>query len=193
MKSFRFCLLSALMILILTAPNFAHADSDSSAIDVFKQSWAVKPFFKNAYGYAIFPTIGKAGFVVGGAYGSGKVYRGSKLTGTSSVVKLSVGLQAGGQAFSEIIFFQDKRAYDEFTTGEFAFSAEASAVAVTAGVQAQGGTKGVSASATAGPKTGTQAPINYNKGMAVFVHAKGGLMYEAAIGGQKFKFTPLTK
>ena len=179
---------------VIVASNFsnpAHADSYSDATDVFKKSPAVKPFFENAYGYAIFPTIGKAGIGIGGAYGEGKVYRGGKLTGTSSLVKLSIGWQLGGQAFSELIFFQDKRAYDEFTKGEFAFDAQASAVVVTAGVQAQAGSKGASASATAGPATGAQAETSYNKGMAVFVHAKGGLMYEAAIGGQKFNFKPL--
>jgi lipid-binding SYLF domain-containing protein len=190
MKPFCFYFLLFLAGFTSIAPDLAHADSYSYAIDVFKQSDAVKPFFENAYGYAIFPTIGKAGIGVGGAYGSGKVYQGGQLTGTSSVIKLSVGWQLGGQTFSEIIFFQDKRAYDEFTKGEFAFGAQASAVAITAGVQAQGGTSGVSASATAGPKTGAQAQTNYNKGMAVFVHAKGGLMYEAAIGGQKFNFKP---
>ncbi|MBC2754097.1 MAG: lipid-binding SYLF domain-containing protein [Desulfobacteraceae bacterium] len=171
--------------------NLAHADSYLNAIEVFKKSPAVQPFFQNAYGYAVFPTIGKAGFVIGGAYGEGKVYRGGEVTGKSSIVKLSIGWQAGGQAFSEIIFFQDKRAYEEFTSGEFTFDAQASAVVITAGVQAQAGTKGVSAGATAGPATGVQAETNYIKGMAVFVHAKGGLMYEAAIGGQMFNFTPV--
>lgn len=191
MKHFYFCIVLALVILTINAPNCAHADGYSNAIDVFKQSQAAQPFFKNAYGYAIFPTIGKAGIGIGGAYGKGKVYQGGQPTGTSSIIKLSIGWQFGGQAFSEMIFFQDKRAYDDFTSGEFAFDAQASAIAITAGVQAQGGTKGVSASATAGPKTGAQAHIDYKKGMAVFVHAKGGLMYEAAIGGQKFTFKPL--
>jgi lipid-binding SYLF domain-containing protein len=191
MKSFRFCLLSVLVVFALNAPNFAHADGHINAIDVFKKSDAVKPFFENAYGYAIFPTIGKAGLGIGGAYGTGKVYQGGKLTGTSSIIKLSIGWQAGGQAFSEIIFFEDKRAYDEFTGGDFAFDAQASAVAITAGAQAQAGTKGSSLSATAGPATGSQAKTGYRKGMAVFVHTKGGLMYEAAIGGQKFNFKPV--
>lgn len=89
-----------------------------------------------------------------------------------------------------MIFFQDKRAYAEFTGGSFEFDAGVSAVAITAGVQAKAGTEGVTAGATAGPATGKQAPTAYNKGMAVFVHATGGLMYEASIGGQKFSFTP---
>jgi hypothetical protein len=89
-----------------------------------------------------------------------------------------------------MIFFQDKRAYGEFTSGEFAFDAAASAVAITVGAQAQAGTTGAAAGASAGPATGEQAGRGYTKGMAVFVHAKGGLMYEASIGGQKFSFTP---
>jgi hypothetical protein len=89
-----------------------------------------------------------------------------------------------------MIFFQDKRAYDEFTSGEFTFDAQTSAVVVTAGVQAEAGTGGMTASATAGPKTGQQANISYHKGMAVFVHAIGGLMLEVAIAGQKYGFTP---
>ena len=90
-----------------------------------------------------------------------------------------------------MIFFQDKRAYDEFTSGQFAFDAQASAVAITAGAQAQAGSTGATAGASAGPKTGKQAGTSYHKGMAIFIHAKGGLMYEAAIAGQKFSFKPL--
>ena len=185
--------LLVMMIFALNFSNLAQADSYSSTIEVFKKSPAVKPFFQSAYGYAVFPTIGKGGLGIGGAFGSGQVYQGGKVTGTSSLVKLSIGFQAGGQAFSEIIFFQDKRAYDEFTSGEFAFDATASAVAITAGAQAKAGTTGASAGASAGPETGTQAPAKYVKGMAVFIHAKGGLMYEASIGGQKFNFTPAGK
>ena len=119
------------------------------------------------------------------------MYRQGKVSGTSSLIKASIGFQAGGQAFSQIIFFQDKRAYGEFTSGEFAFDASASAVAITAGAQAQAGTKGATAGASAGPATGEQAARGYTKGMAVFIHAKGGLMYEASIGGQKFSFKPI--
>ena len=87
-----------------------------------------------------------------------------------------------------MIFFEDKRSYDEFTSGEFEFDATASAVAITAGIQAKAGTEGATAGASTGPATGKQARASYHKGMAVFVHTKGGLMYEAAIGGQKFSF-----
>jgi lipid-binding SYLF domain-containing protein len=190
MKPLRFFVLLVVMIFASNASNLAHADSYSNAIDVFKKSSAVQPFFNNCYGYAVFPTIGKAGIGIGGAYGKGQVYQGGKVTGTASLVKLSVGFQLGGQAFSEIIFFKDKRAYDEFTSGSFEFDASASAVAITAGAQVKAGTEGGTAGASAGPATGAQAETRYRKGMVVFVHAKGGLMYEAAIGGQKFNFTP---
>ena len=169
--------------------NTAHADNYTKTIEVFRQSDAVKPFFETAYGYAVFPTVGKAGFVVGGAYGTGQVYANGTVTGSARLVKASIGFQAGGQAFSQIIFFQDQRAFNEFTSGDFEFGAGVSAVAITAGVQAGAGTAGATAGASAGPATGTQAPKTYHKGMAVFVNAKGGLMYEATVGGQKFSYT----
>jgi len=185
--------LSILVILVLLAPLTGSAQEVkdySKTIAVFKSSPQVQPFFKNSYGYAVFPTVGKAALVVGGAYGEGQVYRGGKVTGSAQLMHASFGLQLGGKAFSEIIFFQDKRAYDEFTSGNFEFDAKMSAVAVTAGAQAQAGSSGKSASATAGPKTGAQAETKYSSGMATFVHAKGGLMAEMAIGGQTFTFKP---
>jgi lipid-binding SYLF domain-containing protein len=183
-----FSIMAVVVVLILALSAPAQADKYANTISVFKKSEAVQPFFKNSYGYAVFPTIGKGGIVVGAAYGEGQVYRGGKVTGTASLAKMSVGFQLGGQAFSQMIFFEDKRAYDEFTSGEFEFDASASAVAITAGAQAKAGTEGATAGASAGPATGTQAKASYHKGMAVFVHTKGGLMYEAAIGGQKFSF-----
>ncbi len=157
----------------------------------YRESAVAAPFFNNSYGYAFFPTVGKGGIGIGGAYGKGQVYRGGKLTGFTSLYKVSVGFQLGGQAFSEIIFFQDKRAYDNFTTGSFELEASASAVAITAAAQASAGTGGASAGVSAGPQTGEQLGGEYVNGTAIFVHTKGGLMYEAAIGGQKFKFRPL--
>jgi RNA polymerase sigma-70 factor (ECF subfamily) len=97
--------------------NPAHADKFKNTIEIYKKSEVVQPFFKNAYGYAVFPTVGKAAFIVGGAYGEGQVYRGGKVTGTAKLVHASIGWQLGGQAYSEIVFFQDKRAYDTFTAG----------------------------------------------------------------------------
>jgi lipid-binding SYLF domain-containing protein len=190
MKINRFPILMIIFILALALANPVQADKFTDTIQVFKKSEAVQPFFKNAYGYAVFPTIGKAGIGIGGSYGTGQVYKGGKVTGEVSVIKGSIGWQLGGQAFSQMIFFKDKRAYDEFTSGNFEFDATASAVALTAGVQASAGTEGGSAGASAGPATGKQAKTSYHKGMVVFTHAKGGLMYEASIGGQKFTFKP---
>ena len=109
------------------------------------------------------------------------------------MTQLTIGWQLGGQAYSQIIFFKDKRAYTEFTSGNFEFGAQASAVAITAGAQAQAGSAGAGASASPGGSAGAQAKTTYHKGMAIFTRAKGGLMYEAAIGGQKFNFKPVGK
>jgi lipid-binding SYLF domain-containing protein len=178
------------LVLVFAFVGPVKADKFSDTIEVYKKAESVQPFFESAYGYAVFPTVGKGGIGIGGAYGKGQVYKGGKVTGETSLLKATIGFQLGGQAFSEIIFFEDKRAYDDFTSGEFEFDASASAVAITAGVQAKAGTEGTTAGASAGPATGKQAKSTYNKGMAIFIHTKGGLMYEAAIGGQKFKFTP---
>jgi lipid-binding SYLF domain-containing protein len=189
MKINRFPILMIIFILALALANPVQADKFTDTIEIYKKSEAVQPFFKNAYGYAVFPTVGKAGLGIGGSYGTGQVYQGGKVTGEVSLIKGSIGFQLGAQAFSQMIFFKDKRAYDEFTSGNFEFDATASAVAITAGAQASAGTEGASAGASAGPATGKQAKTSYHKGMAVFVHTTGGLMYEAAIGGQKFKFS----
>jgi lipid-binding SYLF domain-containing protein len=187
-----YCIVATLLIILPAAISVAEeGDSFTRTIEIFRKSPQVQPFFKTAYGYAVFPTIGKGGFVIGAAAGEGRVYRHGMVTGKSTLVKMSVGFQAGAQAFSQMVFFQDERAYGDFTSGEFAFDASASAVAITAGAQAQAGTGGVTAGASAGPATGEQARRGYTKGMAVFIQAKGGLMYEASIGGQKFGFQPL--
>lgn len=191
MKKIFLLTLVATVAMSFSIAGAADVKDFSSTINVFKQAPQAQPYFKHAYGYAVFPTVGKGGLGIGASHGKGQVYRGGKVTGTTSMTKLSIGFQAGGQAFSQIIFLEDKRAYDEFTGGEFEFDAQASAVAITAGAQAKAGTEGATASASAGPKTGAQAAAKYEKGMAVFVHIKGGLMYEASIGGQKFKFKPL--
>lgn len=181
---------ACLAALALAIPSQARANDDAAAIEIFKKSAAVRPFFANAYAYAVFPAVGKGGFVIGGAYGTGRVYRGGRITGTAKLVKATIGFQLGGQAFKQIIFFQDKRAYREFTSGEFEFDAAASAVAITVAAQAKAGTDGATAGASSGPASGTHAKTEYRKGMAVFVHTTGGLMYEATIGGQKFSFKP---
>ena len=177
---------------VVMGVTLAAADTQDYAntIQVFRNASAVKPFFDSAYGYAVYPVIGKAGFIVGGAFGKGRVYRHGEVTGSSSVIEASIGWQAGGAAFSEIIFFQDERAYNEFISGDFEFGANAQAVAVTAGVEATAGTSGAHASASAGPQSGVQAKTYYHKGIATFVHAEGGLLAGLSIGGQKFTFEP---
>jgi lipid-binding SYLF domain-containing protein len=188
MKKIIYIAIAVMIGTVLSFATTATADKYEDTLAVFSKSSAVKPLLDQAYGYAIFPTIGKGGIGIGGAYGKGQVYQGGKVTGEASLVKVTIGLQLGGQAFSELILLKDKRAFDEFTSGEFEFDASASAVAITVGAQASAGTEGASAGASAGPATGSQAKTSYHKGMAVFVHAKGGLMYEAAIGGQKFSY-----
>ena len=190
MKRFRFITLAVISMMMVMTPVSALADSHADTIAVFKKSPAVVPFFANAYGYAVFPTVGKGAIIVGATYGKGKVYRGGTATGTAELNKMTIGFQLGGQAFSEIVFFEDQRAYDEFTKGAFNFDFNASAVAITVGAQASAGSLGSTAGASVGPATGSQARTNYYKGMAVFIHAKGGLMFEAAIGGQTFTFEP---
>ncbi|HET7369804.1 MAG TPA: lipid-binding SYLF domain-containing protein [Gammaproteobacteria bacterium] len=131
---------------------------------------SMAPYFHDAYGYAVFPTIGKGGFVVGGAYGTGKVYVDDELIGLSSITQATIGLQMGGQTYSEIVFFKDAAALNQFKQGGYELSAQASAVAVTSGAAAN---------------------ANYSNGVAIFTLTKAGLMYEASVGGQKFSFTPI--
>ena len=108
------------------------------------------------------------------------------------MTQVTYGLQLGGQVYSQIIFFEDKRAFDEFASGNFEFGAQATAVALTAGASAEATTGGgASAGASGGKNDATTKSGGYRKGMAIFTVAKGGLMYEATLGGQKFKYTPL--
>jgi lipid-binding SYLF domain-containing protein len=165
----------------------AWADSYQDTINIFKKAGQSSRYFSTAYGYAVFPTIGKGGVGIGGAHGSGRVYAKGKYVGDTSMTQLTVGLQLGGQAYSQIIFFQDERSFREFTSGNFEFGAEASAIAITAGASAEAGTTGGSAGASA-TKNNAATAGGYYKGMAVFTVAKGGLMYEASIGGQKFNY-----
>jgi len=140
------------------------------AIETFKRKDSdLKRFFKKAHGYAIFPTVGKGGMVIGAAYGKGLVFEKGKAIGQVSLKQISYGFQLGGQAYSQVIFFSDKDALDTFTDGNFEFGAGVSAVAITAGASAD---------------------TDYDDGVAVFTMAKGGLMYEASISGQKFKYKP---
>src|ERR1700678_4061837 len=172
MKSLLQCVSAVLAFAFLYA-GMAHADSYDDAISAFKSAGKSGAFFDKSYGYAVFPTIGGAGFLIG----------------DTSMSLLSAGFQAGAKAYSEIIFFEDKRALDAFESGNFEFGADASAVAVTAGGEAGGGPPAAHAEASA-DSSNANTKGGYHNGMAVFTIAKGGLMYAATISGQKFSFTP---
>ena len=149
----------------------ASRDAVAATIANFKTADpGIARFFDNAEGYAVFPSVGKGGAVVGTAYGKGEVYHRGRLIGHSSITQVTLGFQLGGQAYSQIIFFRDRSDLEDFRNGNFEFGAQASAVAVTAGASANAG---------------------YSDGVAVFTLTKGGLMYEATVAGQKFNFTPI--
>src|SRR5258708_40377253 len=115
---------------------------------MFKNSGTSAEFFGKSYAYAVFPTVGEGALVVGGAHGNGRVYIHGKWDGNVTMTQLSVGLQAGGKAFGQIIFFEDKRALDEFRSGSFEFGADASGGAITAGASGRAGTNGADAAAS---------------------------------------------
>ena len=182
-------IIRVLLVLPLLMASLAWADDYADTIKLFKAAGQSGEFFQKAYGYAVFPTIGKGGIGIGFAHGKGRVYVGGKYVGNTSMSHATIGAQLGGQAFSQIIFFEDKRAFDEFTSGKFEFGAQATAVAITAGASASASTAGRSAGASGGRNDAATVGA-YNKGMAIFTIAKGGLMYEASIGGQKFSYKP---
>ena len=175
-------------LMLLLPVTAALADEFSDTRTIFENAGASN-MFHNAYGYALFPTIGKGGFWVGGAYGKGRVYRQGQYIGDTTVTKLTIGFQLGGAAFSQVIFFEDQRALDDFIRGNFEFGADAQAVALTAAATASANTSGSSAGASGGRNDAVTVG-NYYKGMATFTITKGGLMYEASVGGQKFTFMP---
>ena len=146
------------------------ADSQTAKAEFIKSDPLMKALFDKAYGYVIFPNVGKAGLGIGGAAGNGVVYQQNKRIGMAKLSQLSIGFQAGGQAYREVIFFETEKELDRFKESRFEFSAQASAVAVTEGASAN---------------------VKYTDGVMVFTMQKGGLMYEASIGGQKFKFNNL--
>jgi lipid-binding SYLF domain-containing protein len=187
----RLSLRALAILLFISGPySVCMADEYETTIGVFRDAGESAWFFENSYGYAVFPTIGKGGIGIGGAHGKGRVYEQGVHVGDTAMTQVTLGFQLGGQVYSQIIFFQDRRAFDEFTGGNFEFGAQATAVAITAGVSAAATTSGSSAGASGG-KSNASTVGSYYKGMATFTVAKGGLMYEASIGGQKFRYTPL--
>jgi len=145
-------------------------DCDSAKAEFLRTDPLLKNVFDGAYGYLILPNIGKGAVGVGGASGNGIVYEKGKIIGTAKMSQVTVGLQFGGQAYRELIFFESKEALDRFKQNKVEFSAQASAVAAT---------KGASANA------------KYTDGIMIYTQQKGGLMYEASVGGQKFKYSAL--
>jgi lipid-binding SYLF domain-containing protein len=144
-------------------------DVQRAIIAIKKADPGIETFFENAAGYAVFPSVGKGGLVIGGAYGKGLVIVDGKVDGYTSMSQATIGLQLGGQKYSQFIFFRDKTAVGHFKRGNFEFGAQASAVAITAGASADAA---------------------YDSGVAIFTHAAGGLMFEGSVGGQRFKYTP---
>ncbi|HKD53030.1 MAG TPA: lipid-binding SYLF domain-containing protein [Steroidobacteraceae bacterium] len=186
MKSTARWLLAALL---LSWGAAALADDFTDTVQLFKNAGESQQFFNTAYAYVVFPNVGEGAFVIGGAHGKGRAFVQGKHVGDATVTQVSVGFQAGGQAYSMIIFFEDKRAFDEFAKGNFEFGADVQATAITASAGASAGTTGTSAGASGGKKDATTAG-KYYKGMAVFTIVKGGALYKAAVGGMKFKYKP---
>jgi len=146
-----------------------HDDVQSTLNQFSREDPGFKDFLNKGAGYVIFPSVGKGGLGVGGAYGHGEVYQNGKMIGFADLTQASIGLQAGGQAYSEVIVFENETALNHFKNNKLEFAANASAVAL---------------------KAGASAAARFENGIAVFTHPKGGLMFEASIGGQKFNFKP---
>jgi lipid-binding SYLF domain-containing protein len=159
-----------LFLLTFSLSSYAQKDVSEKSAEAIKEmkrtNDKIGKYFSSAYGYAVFPSVGKGGLGVGGAAGNGTVYKGGAIVGDTKLSQLTIGFQAGGQSYSEIIFFKSADAFNNFTGNKFEFAAQTSAVAVTAGASFD---------------------VDYKDGILVFTHAKGGLMYEASVGGQKFK------
>ena len=180
---------SALITLILVfSVTLAAADEFIETRELFENA-GITTLFETAYGYALFPTIGKGGFVVGGAYGEGRVYEQGRYVGDTKMIQASIGFQLGGTGFSQVVFFEDQRAFAEFVSGNFEFEAEAQATVLTAAAGASASTGGSSAVASGTKNAVAISGAGYSNGMATFTITKGGLMYEASIGGQKFSFS----
>lgn len=144
-------------------------DADAALNKMLTETPKLETFKSKAYGYAVFPRITKAGVGIGGAAGSGIVYKNNEAIGSSKLKQASIGLQLGGQQYSEVIFFENKKAFEHFINGNLKFDAQASAVAIT---------------------EGASVDVAYKEGVAVFTQTKGGLMYEASLGGQHFTYKP---
>ena len=163
---------SLTMPALLSAQNSKEAkliaDSRNAKAEFIKTDPLMRNLFDKSPGYVIFPNVGKGGMGVGGAAGNGILFENGKPAGSAKMKQVTVGFQFGGQAYREVIFFENQSALDRFKHNNFEFSAQASAVAVTSGVSAN---------------------VKYREGVMVFTQKKGGLMYEASVGGQKFNYS----
>ncbi|HET9950189.1 MAG TPA: lipid-binding SYLF domain-containing protein [Candidatus Eisenbacteria bacterium] len=169
----RIALVSLLLLVaacILPAPAESKTDTASVIAKFKEKDPGLAKIFDEAHGYAVYPTVGKGAFGIGGAHGKGEVFERGVLIGTSTLSQLTIGFQFGGQAYSEVIFFKDKTALDDFKRGNFELNAQVSAIALT---------------------ERASRDLAYNRGVAIVTMGKGGLMYEASVGGQKFSFKPL--
>ena len=146
-----------------------YEDAVNTAVAMQDRDPSLREFFEDAHAFAIYPTVGKGGWGLGGSYGRGWVYRKGELIGSSSVTQVTAGFQFGGQAYSQVIFFRDAAALKEFTEGNYELGAQATAIAIVAGAAAN---------------------ASYDDGVAIFTAPQGGLMYEATVAGQKFSFEP---
>ena len=147
-------------------------DSQAALKKLTIEDPSLQAFLDKAYAYAIFPSVGKGGFIVGASYGRGEVYRQGQHVGYADITAGSFGLQAGGQTFTQLLVFGTEQAYNDFADGDFALSANASAIAL---------------------KAGAAAEAQFNNGVAVFVKQQGGLMGELSLGGQRLRFVPLSQ
>jgi lipid-binding SYLF domain-containing protein len=183
-------LLLASTFSLILGTSVAYASEYDATIELFKHAGESAVFFNQCYAYAVFPTIGAGGLVVGGARGKGHVYVHDQLVGDTTMTQLSIGFQAGGKAYSQIIFFETKRDLDQFESGKFEFNAGASAIAITASASASVGTDRASSEAS---RAATDATTNgdYQTGMAVFTIGRGGLMFAANLAGEKFSYRAL--
>jgi lipid-binding SYLF domain-containing protein len=188
-RALRILMSTALLVCTSALWAATPGDSYSDTVSLFRNAGESAAFFNNCYGYAVFPTIGKAGWGIGGAHGSGRVYVHGIHVGDTSMNQLSVGLQAGGQAYSQLVFFEDRRAFEEFAHGGFEFGADVNAVAITAAAGGSVGTDGAGAEASGGMKD-ARTVGRYYKGVAVFTIVKGGAMFQATVAGQKFSYAP---
>jgi len=160
----------SILLLVISATGFSQENDVNDARETITEfnetNSKINEFFNSSYGYAVFPGIGKGGLGVGGAAGKGTVFKGGAPVADCKMSQITVGLQAGGQKYAEVIFFEDEKSYERFVSNKFEFAAQASAIALQSGVSFD---------------------AEYADGMLVFTMAIGGLMYEASIGGQKFK------